>query len=90
MEKTTLKDVSREFGMKANEFAGLIGYTPQALNAALRSSEVDRHRMYMALKKLNETSNEMYLNQTKEVLIAKSRREQVLASLAKWFGMSWD
>lgn len=90
MEKTTLKHVSKEFGMKANEFAKAIGYTPQAFNTALRTGEIAFTRMSKAMDDLKDISDKMYLKQINEANNAKSRREQVLASLAKWFGMSWD
>ena len=90
MANTKLSDISKEFDMKVTEFAGAMGYTREALHISLKTGNVDRWRMREALKKLQEISNEMYLNQTKDVLIAKSRREQVLASLEKWFGLVWD
>ena len=90
MEKTTLKHVSKEFGMKANEFAESIGYTPQAFNAALRTGQASSSRMARALKNLKNISDKMYLKQINEANNTKLRREQVLATLAKWFGLVWD
>lgn len=90
MANTKLSDISKEFDMKVAEFADAMGYTREALHISLKTGDVNHWRMHEALKKMQEISNEMYIDQTKDVLIAKSRREQVLASLAQWFGMSLD
>jgi len=88
MEKTTLKHVSKEFGMKANEFAETIGYTPQALNTALRTGETNSTRMLGALKNLENISNKMYMQQVTAVGNARSRRDQVIKQLAKFFKLT--
>ena len=90
MSNIDLKQLSEPFELNANEFAEKMGYSRQALHAALRTGEVNDRRMLTALENMKAISNKMYLNQLNEADKAKKRRELVLASLAKWFGLVWD
>ena len=87
MSKANLKELSEPFGMTVTKFAETMGYTRQALHAAIQTGDVNHRRMRKELKNMKVISNRIYLKQIDEADKAKKRRELVLASLSKWFGL---
>jgi len=90
MKNIDLKQLSEPFNMKVTEFSETMGYSRQGLREAVKTGNVDRRRMHTALSNMKAVSNKMYFRQLNEADKAKKRREQVLTSLAKWFGLTWN
>lgn len=87
---TDIKKIASTFNLTVTKFASLIGYTKQALyQSTQHKNGVASSRMYSSLKLLRYTSDNMYEQEIREVMIRKSNREKAIKELADSCGILW-